>query len=415
MTGGEGPETRNLAEYLEISAARCPGNAAVVDIDDRVVTYSELDWAAERVAAFLADRGVRPGDRVGVLLPKSAKAVMAIFGALKARATYVPIDGQVPAGRLRAILTDCRIRTVFAPTRLGPVLQECAPFLENVILDGPADGQTAAFRWSEAVDQRLSAISRAGRDRNDLAAIFCTSGSTGVPKAAMVSHGNLLTYADWCSSLLLPTEEDRFSSHTPFHFAFSILDFYVPLKQGASLHLIDQETGRNPKRLAEVIARRRLTVCCSTPSVLRVLVSSGKLERFDYSSLRVVLFSGEVFPVPQLRQLMKLWRSPVYYNLWGSTETQGSICAVIPSPSPGRAGRIRFRSANLAGTAGSRRSTLMVNRSCRGRRAGYTSPVRRYFKATGIDRRKTRQRSGSETGCAGIRREMWCVRTRSKA
>ena len=183
MTGGEGPETRNLAEYLEISAARCPGNAAIVDIDDRVVTYSELDWAAERVAAFLADRGVRPGDRVGVLLPKSAKAVMAIFGALKARATYVPIDGQVPAGRLRAILTDCRIRTVFAPTRLGPVLQECAPFLENVILDGPADGQTAAFRWSEAVDHRLPSISRAGRDRSDLAAIFCTSGSTGVPES----------------------------------------------------------------------------------------------------------------------------------------------------------------------------------------------------------------------------------------
>ena len=201
MTGGEGPETRNLAEYLEISAARCPGNAAVVDIDDRVVTYSELDWAAERVAAFLADRGVRPGDRVGVLLPKSAEAVMAIFGALKARATYVPIDGQVPAGRLRAILTDCRIRTVFAPTRLGPVLQECAPFLENVILDGPADGQSAAVRWSEAVDHRLSChlACRPGQKRSRRHILYF-----GVDRRAQSRNGESWESADLRGLVLFP-------------------------------------------------------------------------------------------------------------------------------------------------------------------------------------------------------------------
>ena len=334
MTGGV-PEARNVAEYLEVSAARVPGNVAILDVDDEVVTYSELDSGAEQLAAFLAYRGVQPGDRVAVLLPKSATAVISIFGILKARATYVPCDWQAPPERLCAILMGCRIRTVIAEARLAPVLQECAPFLENVILVGANDGRTpAGVRWSDALDHRLPIVPRAGRDRHDMAAIFCTSGSTGVPKAVMVSQANLLTYVDWCSSVLLPTEEDRFSSHTPFHFAFSLLDFYVSLKHGASLHLIDQETGRNPKRLGDFIARQRLTVWCSTPSILRVLVTSGNMHQFDYSSLRVVLFSGEVFPVSQLRQLMKLWKEPTYYNLWGSTETQGSIYAVLPSPIP---------------------------------------------------------------------------------
>jgi amino acid adenylation domain-containing protein len=326
---------RNLAEYVEASAQRCPGNAAIIDVDERVVSYSELDSCAERMAAFLSHRGVRPGDRVAVLLSKSVKSVIAAFGILKARATVVPFDWQAPAERLRAILGDCEIHTVIAESRLAPVLNVCAPDLETVILDGPAgDGPSTAVPWSDALDHCLPPVSRTGRNREDLAVIFCTSGSTGVPKAVMVSHGNLLTYAEWCSSVLLPTEEDRFSSHTPFHFAFSILDFYVPLKHGASLHLIDQETGRNPKRLAEFIARRRLTIWCSTQSILRLLSSSGNLPRFDYSSLRVVLFSGEVFPVPQLRELMKLWKTPLYYNLWGSTEAQGSVYAVIPSPIP---------------------------------------------------------------------------------
>lgn len=325
-------ESRNLAERLESGAERFPYNAAVVDVDGHVITYLELNAGAEQVAAFLTHQGVEPGDRVAVLLPKSGKAVMTIFGILKARATLVPLDWQAPAERICSVIRECGIRTAFADSALAPVL----PALDRVILTGQlvGGGRPNAIYWSDVFEQRLPTLSRRGRERSDLAVIFCTSGSTGVPKAVMVSHGNLLTYADWCSSLLLPCEEDRFSSYTPFHFAFSVLDLYVSLRHGASLHLIDQSTSTNPKQLAEFIACRRLTVWCSTPSILRMLASSGHLHRFDYSSLRVVLFSGEAFPVPQLRQLMLLWQTPTYYNLWGSTENQGSICAVLPSPLP---------------------------------------------------------------------------------
>src|SRR4029077_7076799 len=124
-----------------------------------------------------------------------------------------------------------------------------------------------------------------------------TSGSTGIPKGVMLTHRNAVSYVDWCSDVFSPTENDRFSSHAPFHFDLSILDIYVPLKHGASVHLIPDDLGKNPKDLARFIAHRKLTVWYSTPAILALLAELGGLAQLDCSSLRLVLFAGEVFPV----------------------------------------------------------------------------------------------------------------------
>jgi acyl-coenzyme A synthetase/AMP-(fatty) acid ligase len=150
----------------------------------------------------------------------------------------------------------------------------------------------------------------------------------------MISHRNAISFVDWCASVFCPKPEDRFSSHAPFHFDLSVLDLYLPLGHGASVHLIDDETGKSPKALALFIANRRLTVWYSTPSILQLLVSFGHLDRLDFSHLRLVLFAGEVFPVKHLRQLTKLWPGPEYYNLYGPTETNVCTYAHIPLPIP---------------------------------------------------------------------------------
>src|SRR5262249_10839712 len=83
----------------------------------------------------------------------------------------------------------------------------------------------------------------------DLAYILYTSGSTGVPKGVMLTHGNALSFVDWCSSVFTPGPDDRFSSHAPFHFDLSILDLYVAIKHGATVYLISEELGKNPREL----------------------------------------------------------------------------------------------------------------------------------------------------------------------
>ena len=183
------------------------------------------------------------------------------------------------------------------------------------------------------------AANEASRSPDDLAYILYTSGSTGVPKGVMLTHRNATSFVDWCSSVFTPAEDDRFSSHAPFHFDLSILDIYVSLKHGASVHLIPDELGKKPRDLARFIADRRITVWYSTPAILSLLGEFGDLARLDCSALRLVLFAGEVFPVKQLRRIAGLWPSPDYYNLYGPTETNVCTFSKIPTPVPGRSSR----------------------------------------------------------------------------
>jgi acyl-coenzyme A synthetase/AMP-(fatty) acid ligase len=135
---------------------------------------------------------------------------------------------------------------------------------------------------------------------------------------------------DWCSEVFGPTEEDRFSSHAPFHFDLSILDIYVPLKHGATLVLIGEADGKDPLKLAPLIAENRITSWYSTPSILSLLAQYGRLDQFDFSALRTVNFAGEVFPVKHLRSVKKLWPGPRYFNLYGPTET--NVCTYYEIP-----------------------------------------------------------------------------------
>ncbi|MGA8151696.1 MAG: amino acid adenylation domain-containing protein [Terriglobales bacterium] len=329
----------SLADYLESSAERFPKRTAVMDPDGAETSYEELNSCADRVAAFLATRGVGPGDRVAVFLPKSSLAVMTIFGILKTRAAYVPIDWTAPPDRVRAILGDCKTKALFTTATLANGLEGATELPATIVVTRCPDGSgSSAIRgantWEEVQEQRLPTVSCEGRSREDLAYILYTSGSTGIPKGVMLSHGNALSFVDWCSSVFQPTEDDRFSSHAPFHFDLSVLDLYVSLKHGASVHLIDDTTGKNPKKLTTFVAERRLTVWYSTPSILHLMTSFGNLQQVECSSLRIVLFAGEVFPIKHLRELTKLWPHVRYCNLYGPTETNVCTYAWVPSQIP---------------------------------------------------------------------------------
>jgi len=147
----------------------------------------------------------------------------------------------------------------------------------------------------------------------------------------MLSHENAVSFVDWCSEVFDPGPDDRFSSHAPFHFDLSILDLHVPLKHGASIVLIPEERGKDPQHLAQLIDDHRISIWYSAPSILSLLAQFGELPRHDCSSLRLVLFAGEVFPVKHLRTLTMLLRRPRYFNLYGPTET--NVCTyheVVP-------------------------------------------------------------------------------------
>jgi acyl-coenzyme A synthetase/AMP-(fatty) acid ligase len=161
---------------------------------------------------------------------------------------------------------------------------------------------------------------------SSLAYILYTSGSTGKPKGVMLTHENAISFIDWCSELMLPQPEDRFSSHAPFHFDLSILDIYVPLKHGAALVLVGEELGKDPTRLAALISESQITCWYSTPSILSLLAQYGNMQRYDYTALRIVNFAGEVFPIKHLKLLKSLLPEPAVLE---SLRTDRNKCVYV--------------------------------------------------------------------------------------
>ncbi len=331
---------RLLHQLLDDSAGRFPAKAALYDPGHQTVTYGELARLADLVRDRLCLLGVRPGDRVGIYLSKSTDSVAAIFGILKAGATYVPVDPGSPSWRAAYILHDCAVRAVFVEREfLAGFTEELAKLggsTQPIVLDAVGGGRGLRAALEEAERTAPAPPTQSIYPPLDsLAYILYTSGSTGKPKGVMLSHLAAVSFVDWCSETFQPRPEDTFSSHAPFHFDLSILDLYVSIKHGAGLVLIGEEAGKEPVGLAQLIADYRISVWYSTPSILSLLAQYGRLERHDFSVLRLVLFAGEVFPVPQLRAVKALLPSPGYFNLYGPTETNVCTFHEIPRDIPG--------------------------------------------------------------------------------
>ena len=316
---------KRLNDLLSHSAERTPDAPAVSTAEGgESLTYRELLGRARDLAERLTRHGVGPGDRVAVHAPKSPATVSAILGILEAGAAYVPIDPTAPAARGAYVAGDCGVAVLVSDPGLLSAMREAAgtdlPELEP--WDAPGGRAFSIARGPRGEGAAGSA--------DPLAYILYTSGSTGRPKGVVHTHGSALSFVHWCARALAPVEGGRYSSHAPFHFDLSIFDLYVTLLHGGEIVLFGEDIAKQPAAMAEAIARRKISVWYSTPSVLRLLVEFGQLERYDWSSLGLVLFAGEVFPIKHLRSIMDAWPDPRYFNLYGPTET--NVCTYFEIP-----------------------------------------------------------------------------------
>lgn len=332
---------RLLSELLERSAARAPDGIALVDRGANI-TYRELDARANQLAHLLDRLGVRRGDRVGVHLTKSADAVVALYGAMKAGAAYVPLDARSPAARLALIAADCGLEVVISQERLAATWAELvdldAPLRHVIALDlsdadtvRPVRGVTVHTAGEVSLGDPSAPPGRSLIDQ-DLAYILYTSGSTGAPKGVMLTHRNAMAFVDWAVETFSVDHSDVLSSHAPFHFDLSIFDLFAAAHASASLVLIPPATAMFPAEAARCIREHGITVWYSVPSILASMVEYDAIKPHDLPTLRAVLFAGEVFPPRYLSELMTRLPHVAFANLYGPTETNVCTAHLVRTP-----------------------------------------------------------------------------------
>lgn len=303
------------------AALRADSSAPAIVHHASVVSYDELSSRSDALARGLRARGVARGDRVGLLLDKTAEAVAAIYAAFKLGCAYVPLNPELPAKRLIEATRLCGVRVIVTSGDVAPALRERlaaagADLAEIVDLEHGATG--AVF-----VPVRLTEA--------DPAAILTTSGSTGVSKGVVITHGNLGAFVEWAVPAFRLTASDRLLSHAPLQFDLSFLDLFAAAAAGACTVLADAVDVASPARLTQLVRSAEVTVWQSVPSAITLLAEAGARNAHAMPDVRCVLFAGERMPRKTLLALPRLFPSARYWNIYGATETNDTFLYEVPS------------------------------------------------------------------------------------
>lgn len=326
-----------LLPHLVEQAAEMDASQVALRHRQSTLTYGRLFSRSAQLAHALVADGVRPGDRVGILLRKGLDSAVALYGIMSAGAAYVPIDPAAPASRIAFQIRDCGITRLVTSDAMATTLQALAD--EGVSLPavyGPSGESAIPFpsvAW-EKMTGLPEAVPNVAITEQDLCYILYTSGSTGTPKGIMHSHRSALSWAEITASVYRLGPEDIISNYAPLHFDLSTLDYFGGARAGATTVIIPEEYTRFPASLARLIAGERMTVFYTVPFALVQLSAPGILDDLDLSNLRLVLFGGEPMPIKHLRKAMEKVPRAEFVNVYGPTETNGCTHYPIERPLP---------------------------------------------------------------------------------
>lgn len=278
-----------------------PDQVALV-CEDNSLTYGELDRRAFELAAFLRGRGVGTGQVVAVTVERDLDALVALLGVLKAGAAFAILDPSHPAGRLEYILKDTAAPVVLTQSRVRDRIPETGPWSIVEI-----DREREAFAEAGATAEPWAEV---GRD--SLAYVLYTSGSTGQPKGVLIEHRALQSFIASYRRVFDLQPDDRMLQLAALAFDMSQGEIFAGLTAGASLVLVDKETGTSPAGLAALMSRQRVTYICMSPAML-ALVEGG-----PYPDLRKIMAGGEAVPA----EMVAKWNLPGrrLINCYGPTE-----------------------------------------------------------------------------------------------
>jgi amino acid adenylation domain-containing protein len=300
------PDRLCLHEPFERRADRQP-DAIAVETEAESLTYRALEERANRLAHLLRARGAGPGAYVGLCLDRGPELLVALLGILKSGSPYVALDPRYPAQRLAFMAADTGARLIVTERRH----QALFPGTPKLVVDS----DDAALELAAAPASRPERLSRA----EDVCYAMFTSGSSGQPKAAALSHRAVMNTLDWVSRTFAVAPGDRLLFVTSPCFDLSVYDTLGVLGAGATVVVASQQMLADPVALAAALADRRITIWDSAPVALQRLLPFLP-ARTRESPLRLVLLSGDWIPLSLPDAVRSAFPSAEVQSLGGATE-----------------------------------------------------------------------------------------------
>jgi len=292
----------NLADAILEAATSVGDKAAVVD-KERIVSYADLVTRSLAVAEVLALTGVKPEDRVAILLPRGAEAASAFFGTLAAGAIAIMVNESLRWRQIEHILKHSSAR----------ILLTSEDMLRR--LSKPADIATPIISTDDIPQSgTFQPLSRIG---DDVAQIVYTSGSTGLPKGVVISHANLWAGMRAVVDYLGITKNDRIASLLPFSFDYGFNQLLCCAGTGATLVV---ETSPIPRRILETLRSQRITVLPAVPPLWLQLLSVEAFRTERLEDLRRMTNTGGRLPVDAVRKLRQAQPHADLVLMYGLTE-----------------------------------------------------------------------------------------------
>lgn len=320
----------NLASHL-VSSARTHPDRAALRLEDAVVSYRALDQGSAHLAGLLDNHGVKPGDRVAIMLPNVPEFALAYFGVLRAGGIVVPMNPLLKSREIAYYLGDSGARLLFAWHAFADEARAGAQQAEAevvVVSPGAFDSLLASAPSVEDV---------ADLHEDDTAVILYTSGTTGQPKGAELTHANLTRNCDIAGELVQLTADDVIFGGLPLFHAFGqTCTLNAAVGSGACLTLLPRfDAGK----ALGILGEHGVTVFAGVPTVFSRLVQEPDRDAYPVSRLRVSFTGGAAMPAQVLHDFQTAFDCVVLEG-YGLSETSpiASFNTLQAGPKPGSVG-----------------------------------------------------------------------------
>ncbi len=286
------------------------GRTAVVDGDFKA-TYSELINLINSLSCFLAEAGIKKGDRVCLYLPNSAEFVAGFFAITNAGAVCVPVNAKYKPLELKHYITYSDAEFIITSADLLGAVKECKADVKTIIIKGEGAG------WDIRSNTNEEYGPHADIKEEDKAIYLFSTGSTGIPKCVARSHANLLALAENHTSTVGWDSSDKILFVIPVSHTYAFGNLVSALKIGAVVFMLEDF---NRKKVVDTILENKITIFPAVPFMIDVLSGYSSAKGGDFSSLKHVISAGAPLGEPAAKEFYNNFN--IYpRQLYGSSET----------------------------------------------------------------------------------------------